>query len=1325
VLGNERASVQARLTSTLDSTAHLLKIWSGEQRRRAASIGGMSETVWAGRNLLAGAGTTPAEPAMVKAFSSWIAPLVRSNGFLGYVLVTPDNLIVASDLPLRGMQPELARIVERAMQGGEAVSMPFPVLLASQDRGRGPDSQPFQMACTRLADADDAIGVLCLRIAPQVVMLQILQAARFGSTGEVYAVDRRGRFDSPSRFTDELLALGLLPAGATSMHNALARVPTRTRNGKLLWQKHAPLTAIVDRVASEGTPQVGMDYRNYLGRRTAGAALWLPDQETALVIEQNLDEAFHSYLSTRNVMTGMTGTILLLIGAVAWVIRRGQGRLAQSQEKLRALLDHSPAFMHLKDRNHAFVTLNPAMETLIGEPQEHVLGKSDRDRTVVPDGTEERWLIDERVMSTGVSEEHIYSLNVAQGARELQVMRFPVRDALSNDIVGVGAVGIDITEKVLANRRLTELSQTLEHKVEARTRELAVANAELAAAKHSAEAAAEAKARFLANMSHEIRTPMNAVIGMAHLALATPLDARQRDYIEKIQRSGQHLLGILNDVLDLSKIEAGKLDIEQIEFSLERVLRTVVDLVAERATARHVELIVDSAADLPDALVGDPLRIRQVLINFLSNAVKFTERGDIVMRVTRVPPVPGARMATTPVPVIPAVPAPAMAVSMRVRFEVSDTGIGIDPQTLPRLFRNFEQADASTTRRYGGSGLGLAICQRLVTLMGGEIGVHSERGRGSRFWFELDLAQAASPDDAQRPPEPPPWACHAGGRLLVVDDHPHARRVIAAMLRRFDFRVDEARSGEAALDAVRSADAGGDPFRAVLVDSRMPGLDGKETVRRLRSLALAAACPRVLMLGAIGDAPPRDEARADGQHAHVDTVLLKPASPSMLRDATLRALANDATRPASAWIAVPRPGSQWSLPLARVLLVEDNDINREVAVHLLRHAGIQPDTACNGAEALDLIATRSYDLVLMDVQMPVMDGLEATRCIRRDPGLATLPVVAMTANARPEDRERGLAAGMNDSIDKPVSPEAFFATVHRWLASVPRAAAGVATPNGATPPSLLPGLLPGLQPGPPPAPRIHVDALPDWLRALSRSPLLNVAAGLERVAGSVDTYAALLARLDAAHADTAQRIGTLLRRGDRAGAARLAHAFAGLAGNLGAVPAAAAAAKLENTLLALHAATHAGAHGPAGSATDDGNDNDDDDARLATFRIVLADLIDALRNHLPARATPGNPGGTPDGASDGAAAGMRGAVAAAAAAAGTDGKSAAQAITRLRELLGAGSADAPDLFAQTRHVIAQTLPPDAVRRLGESIGSYDYESALAVLEAARVTPSTA
>ncbi len=619
-------------------------------------------------------------------------------------------------------------------------------------------------------------------------------------------------------------------------------------------------------------------------------------------------------------------------------------------------------------------------------------------------------------------------------------------------------------------------------------------------AKEMAEDAAKAKADFLANMSHEIRTPMNAIIGFSSLAMKTELDRKQRDYLSKIQQSGTHLLGIINDILDFSKIEAGKLPVEQTEFELEKVMENVSNLVSEKTAAKGLELLFQIEKGTPNYLVGDPLRLGQILVNYSNNAVKFTEKGEIVISVKVLEDTEN---------------------DVFMRFAVEDTGIGLTEEQISKLFQSFQQADTSTSRKYGGTGLGLAISKKLANLMGGDVGVESEYGKGSTFWFTARLGKGIA-KARKLLPEPD----LRGRRVLVVDDNQMSCVVLSDMLTGMTFEVNDVASGKEALKEISSAAEAGKPYEVVLLDWRMPVMDGIETAKAIRELPVSPL-PHMVMVTAYG----REEVFKEAALAGLENVLVKPVSSSTMFDTLIQVLGGE---PPST-----HEEDQKTTPLMEnliaikgisILLVEDNEFNQQLAYELLTDAGFKVDIAENGQKSLEMLDKQSYDIVLMDMQMPVMDGVTAAVEIRKNERFRDLPIIAMTANVMAEDVEKCYQAGMDDHIGKPIDPDELFGKLLKRVKPLEivqtQEAAIITAEKTETKPA-------------------QQDNLPDI-------PGLDTNLGLKRVMGKKKLYMSLLRKFIEDQGQTTARIRQCLDSGDYGTAERLAHTTKGVSGNIGA-----------------------------------------------------------------------------------------------------------------------------------------------------------------------------
>jgi two-component system sensor histidine kinase/response regulator len=646
----------------------------------------------------------------------------------------------------------------------------------------------------------------------------------------------------------------------------------------------------------------------------------------------------------------------------------------------------------------------------------------------------------------------------------------------------------DVTERKLAEEALRRNQEHLEDIIEKRTKELKQA-------KNVAEAATRAKSEFLANMSHEIRTPMNAIIGYSELALKTNLSAKQYDYINKTETSAKSLLGIINDILDFSKIEAGQMKMESTDFKLDDVMNNIANIVSIEATKKGIVLLNTITHDVPLALIGDPLRLGQVLANLANNAVKFTEAGHILIK--------------------------AELLDMdekhcTIQFTVRDTGIGMTREQVGKLFTAFSQADVSVTREYGGTGLGLTISKRLVELLNGDISVESSPGAGSTFSFTAAFAR--QPKERERRLLIP--ADLAGHKVLIVDDNQTAREILTEQIKSFGLETSAVESGEEAIRELKVA-ASEKPYGLVLIDWKTPGKDDIETAKLISEDNELGNAQVIIMVTAFG----QEEVMKRAEEVGINTFLIKPVNQSLLFDTIMQSFGRNVS--SIDYIRsdqVNHPKIMDGMFGARVLLVEDNIVNQLLAVEILRGAGLVVDVANNGKEAVEAVAGSDYDLVLMDIQMPAMGGYEATRMIRADARYTSLPIVAMTAHAMQGAREECLEAGLDDYVSKPIDPDQLFSVLARCLKLRTRDA----TETQCTQPSC----------------QDSASYLPESL------PGIDIGAGLKRLNGNHELYIKMLLDFPEKYAIPVEDIKNALKNRDVDTALRLSHTIKGVAGNL-------------------------------------------------------------------------------------------------------------------------------------------------------------------------------
>ena len=832
------------LQTSLNSFAELIQLWQQQNLAALHMLANSTQGKILLKEVLLEQGDNPATH---QALREWLYPALMAMGFDGFSVIDHRRILVAASTKSYIKQPvllpETLEVLDKALAKRPAISRPvIAVRPLDGPRGLQPPGTLMQNMCVLFESEVTAPGYFCLRFNTQSSFFPIFFKGRTGHSGEIYAIDNHGRFITPARF-----APNELDNVTPELQQQATRIGTEVRNPR------GDLTEMADFLINREAGLIKVGYEDYRGVAVAGAGRWISDMEVGVIIEQDVAEAMEPYLASRNIIISLSvaANLLIVVLTITAILNRRSTLIREG--RFRSLLDNLPAATHMTSIDRQLIMVNPAFCNLLKLDESDLLGIDIHD-VAAPNWLKPLLQAEEKVGADSYWNDVVSELRHPDGEpRYYRIVRFPIIHTQGQEPQAITCIWVDVTERVVANQRMEEVNQNLEQMVNERTHELMVA-------KDAALAASQSKADFLANMSHEIRTPLNAIIGLAHIALASKPDLKQRTYLEKMRDSGEHLLQIINDILNFSRMEAGKLTLDHSEFSVEQLVDKSVDLVWEKAAAKGLQVNVEIDSQIPKVLLGDALRLGQILINFCANAVKFTDHGSISIRVTKVRD---------------------WAERVELLFEVEDTGIGIDAEKVKNLFQPFQQVDSSSARRFEGTGLGLSICKNLADLMQARIDVKSTAGQGSCFRLRVQLEK----------------------------------------------------------------------------NNRVP-------------------------------AP---------------TILPADTSPKTL-----------------------------ALSDCRILVVEDNLLNQEIILSLLESMAATATCVGSGAEAIAIIQQQGFDLVLMDIQLPCMDGVETTARIRALPEGKHLPIIAVTANALPGDKEAYLAAGMDDYLSKPIEPRQLHRILEQW-----------------------------------------------------------------------------------------------------------------------------------------------------------------------------------------------------------------------------------------------------------------------------------------------------
>lgn len=1094
-----------QLDTALNTNLKILQVWLKDKKTDAeviASQSALQENIF--QLVKLAKIKTSAEKIIASPEHIWLrkhlGSAIKKYEFVGFVIFNLEGQQIGAllDAPIgKNNLKNRSDFFKRSLAGETVVSLPFKGEVDLPDtNGINRKSWPTMFVSTPIKDDSGIIkAVLAFRLRPETQFSELFRLDRFGNSGESYVFSSEGLLLSDSRFDQELRQMGLIapePWSQSILNIHIKDPQVNLADGvkPVLPEKEWPLTKMAASATLGNHDVSTTPYNDYRGVPVVGAWTWVPEYNLGLASEIAAQEALLPLYSLRKSFYTLFG--FLSLACVLGIIFRSKQVVAeqkQRQKELNTLDEKLKTQIILDNVVDAIITINESgivqsfnqgAQKLFRYKNNEVIGRNIKMLMPDPDHSQHDDYL-KRYLAT--KSPHIIGIGREVTGLKKDGIEFPMDLAISQ---------VNLHDRIIFTGVIRDISQRKEFE------------AALVEAKQLADEANRSKGDFLANMSHEIRTPMNGIIGLTHLALKTELTPVQHDYLRKINSSSQNLLTIINDILDVSKIEAGKLEIEEIEFSLDKVLEGVSDVLSTKIQEKGLEFHFNIKDDVPSRLIGDPVRISQILTNLASNAVKFTKHGQVIISFQILEKTQD---------------------SLNLECSVQDSGIGLSADHINKLFKPFNQADTSTTRKFGGTGLGLTIVKKLVLLMGGDIRIESQLGKGSSFIFNIVLKPSQIKEESQ----PIPNALQ-DTRILVIDDSPFMRDILMAMLKSLKFEATTITSRFAeGLQELQTADQ---PYDLVLIDNKLPDATGAEVCGQIKTVTPEKETKTILISGFT-----EEDILKDIETAEFDGFLHKPITRSTLFNMIQYVLGfQEAKKRVTSASKSSEVENLDSIQGARILLVEDNKINQQIACELLRHAGLVVSVAENGEEALKAVKQNEYDTVLMDIQMPVMDGYRATREIRALTQFKDLPIIAMTANASDDDRKKALDCGMNEHIPKPIDPYGLIKTLVQMISPA------ISVPD---------------------APQTKES---DKSQLLPPIPGLDLEDGLTRVAHNEDLYKSLLIQFSSHKANVIEEIETAVKQKDMEKAKQLLHSLKGVAGNIGAKEIANKATQIEKKL---------------------------------------------------------------------------------------------------------------------------------------------------------------